>query len=236
MLTKKVTKIKKQVVKTKPKSEGLSLSVYDGSGKSQGRVTLPKEIFQAKISSTLLAQSLRVYSQNQRMGASSTKTRAEVSGGGRKPWRQKGTGRARVGSIRVPNWRGGGIVFGPKSRQIELNLSSKMRRKALFDAFTSKFLSKKIIVVSAFKTDGKTQKMQSFLKKLPIENFINKNVVLVIASSDEQILRSTRNLVNVEALRVGNLNTYKILASDWLIIEKEALKNLEEIFLKEKKH
>lgn len=234
-MPKKVEKKKAKITspKKRAKINGLSLSVYDAKGKSQGRVNLPKEIFDVKAPSSLLAQAVRVYLINQRKGTSSTKTRAEVAGGGRKPWRQKGTGRARVGSIRVPHWRGGGIVFGPKPRDFELRLPNKMRRRALFSALSDKFLNRKVVCVSSFKNDGKTKKMKMFLEKLPIENFEKQDLLLVLAEVDEKTIRSARNLEHVEVSQAKDLNTYQVLKNDWLIIEKDALKKLSETFLRE---
>lgn len=229
-----VKKAKKESPKKKARLDGLSLSLYDPRGKSIGRVSLPKEIFGVKKVPRLLAQAVRVYITNQRRVTASTKTRAEVSGGGKKPWRQKGTGRARVGSIRVPHWRGGGVVFGPKPRDFKLALPAKMRRKALFGALSDKFSQGKIILTTSFESDGKTRKMKAFLEKLPIEDFKKQNIFLVLAQSDEKTIRSARNLENVTISQAKDLNTYQVLTNNWLVIEKDALKKLSETFLKEK--
>lgn len=225
-------KDKNKIPKKEVKKNGLSLSLYDANGKSAGKIGLPKEVFSVKVPPSLLAQAVRVHIINQREGTASTKTRAEVSGGGRKPWRQKGTGRARVGSIRVPHWRGGGVVFGPKPRNFHLKLPDKMRRKALFGALSDKFSQGKILLTASLKTDGKTKKMKTLLKKLPIEDLNKQNILLVLAQADEKTIRSARNLTNMVTLQAEDLNTFEVLAAHWLVMEKEVPKKLSEIFLK----
>src|SRR5581483_11661290 len=145
MTEKKSSVTRKATVKTDvkaapaPKKLGkLEKEVFDMSGKIAGTVQLPEEVFGAKVNEALLSQAMRVYSSNTHQGTSSTKTRAEVRGGGRKPWRQKGTGRARQGSTRAPHWRGGGVIFGPKPRDLSLDLPLKMRRAALRSALSAR--------------------------------------------------------------------------------------------------
>lgn len=229
---KKVKKNKIDSEKKEAKKNGLSLAVYNAQGKVADREALPKDIFQVKTPPFLLAQAARVYLLNKRRRTASTKTRAEVRGGGRKPWRQKGTGRARVGSIRVPHFRGGGVVFGPKPQNTSLNLPRKMRQRAFLGALTEKFLEKKIVLVSSLKTDGKTKNMLTFLKKLPIETFEKQSVLLVMTDADEKTIQSVSNLDNVTTLRVQSLNTYQVLASDFLVLEKGVIEKLKNIFLK----
>lgn len=221
--------------KANPKKSQLALDVYDPEGKVVGFENLPKEIFSVSAPKDLLAQAVRVHLAGARKGTSSTKTRAEVRGGGRKPWRQKGTGRARAGSIRDPQWRGGGIVFGPKPRDFSLSLPKKMRKLALLAVLSEKLKEKKIICVEGFsKLKGKTKQFLEFLSKLPIDDDKNKKILLISAKKNEQVIRSVRNLKNLSWVNIGSLNLYQVLNNDFLLLEKEALASLGDLFLKKK--
>lgn len=221
---KTVKTIKTQEKKAKD-TKTLSVPVVDLNGKSS-RVTLPGEIFRVKVKPEILAQAVRVYLGNQRAGTARTKTRAEVRGGGRKPWRQKGTGRARQGSIRAPQWRGGGIVFGPGNRNYSLHLLKKMKRKALAGAISQKFAKGEIRFVDNFeKIKPKTAELVKALEKLDL----SKNKILwIVDGNSRNLLRAGRNLPQLTFSRVESLNTYQILNCQTLVFNKSSLEKLKE--------
>ena len=162
-----------------------------------------------------------------RQGTHSTKTRAEVSGGGRKPWRQKGTGNARQGSIRSVQWRGGGIAFGPKPRDYSKKQNRKVRRLALKSALTYKATDKEIVLLDEIKFEtNKTKEMVNLLNKLELTN---AKVLLVVSELDENICLSSRNLGNVKVVLPEEVNTYDVVNSDKMVITESALKHLEEV-------
>jgi len=222
----------KQAVKDR-----LALNVYDTDGKIVGVRQLPKEIFSVTASGNLLAQSVRVHLANCRKGTASTKNRGEVRGGGRKPWRQKGTGRARAGSIRDPQWRGGGVVFGPKPRDFSLSLSKRMKRLALFGSLSAKLKEKKIICVDGLsKLSGKTKEFSNFLTKTPIVNDKNKKILLILAKKSEKVARSVKNIKNLSLVTLKNLNSYQILKNDFLLFDKEALAGITNLITEDSKN
>jgi len=215
--SKSVRTKKKTVVTT---AKGLSASVYDINGRAQGTVTLPKEFFGQKPNEKLLAQAVRVYFANQSSHKASTKTRSEVRGGGAKPWRQKGTGRARAGSKRSPLWVGGGIVFGPRPRNVQLVLPKKMKKKALICALSSQSLSGHIKIISNFdKLKPKTKLAQNLLNKL---NATEKTLV-VLENPKQNVRLALRNIPNVVVDLAINLNAYKVLTAKNLLISKGAI-------------
>lgn len=224
--------VKKQplAVSTKTKSQKkpaspLVAQAFDIQGKPQGRVALPKDIFGLKPNPRLLAQAVRVYFNNQSKHAGSTKTRGEVRGGGAKPWRQKGTGRARAGSIRSPLWVGGGVVFGPKSRDVKLDLPKKMRRKALLYALSEKSNSGQIKVLSNLeKIEPKTKNVVNLLKKMEIKG----NTLLVISGDNRNVKLASRNIPQVSICDAPNLNAYEIVRNGQILFSKEALQELHE--------
>lgn len=208
------------VVAKTTKSTGLTVKVIDMTGKSVGTVILPKEIFGQTTNQQLLAQAMRVYKANSIKSTSHTKTRGEVRGGGKKPWRQKGTGNARAGSIRSPLWRGGGITFGPRYRDIKLTLPQKMRHKALIYALSQKATAGEINVISNVeKITPKTKPVSQLLKKLNA----GKNTLLVISQKNENVKMATRNIQSLTVEPVQNLNAYEVLNNNNLLISKEAL-------------
>jgi len=219
---KKVTKIRKI---QKPKEERLSIPLYNQKGEVAGRISLPKEIFGQKPNRSLLSQAARVYLDRQKPPTASTKTRAEVAGGGRKPYRQKGTGRARAGSIRSPLWRGGGIIFGPKPLSAPRQLPKKMRQKALATALSEKLTEKSLTIVDKldFK-EPKTKKAADFLAKNPLRE--KKKILLVLADKTEATVKSFRNLQKVEITRALDLNTLEVLKFPGLIFTLEAVDKL----------
>lgn len=213
------------------KSQKIKTDVYDVNGKAVGTVELPKEIFGAKINNQLMAQAVRVYLANQRRGTASTKTRGEVAGSTRKIYRQKGTGRARHGSIRAPIFVHGGVVFGPKPRDYSLKLSKKMRKVALFSALSAKVKDGGIKVVSGLeKITPKTKFMTLVLQKLGLLNK-NEKILLVLPKKLEEIQRAARNIQNVEIIYAYQLNTYDILRNKTLFLLKDSIAALEKHFL-----
>lgn len=225
--------IKKVIKKTKPApieavlkegKEKLSAPFFDAKGESLNSLALNEAIFGQKVNKKLLAQFVRVYLANQAVPSAHTLTRGEVAGGGKKPWRQKGTGRARAGSIRAPHWRGGGVVHGPRQVKVDLVMNQKMRRLALKEALASKLNEKQLLVIEKFNLkEPKTKEVSLYLKKLPL----GKRNVLVIDSPEENILKATRNLKAISVESSLNLNAYQVLASDRVIFFKEALEALE---------
>jgi large subunit ribosomal protein L4 len=185
---------------------------------------LKSEIFGIKVRPHLLQQVVVMQLKNRRAGTASTKTKGFVRGGGKKPWRQKGTGRARAGSTRSPLWVGGGTIFGPQARDYSYRLPKKARRKALLSALSSKNQDGKIIVVDKLElAEPKTKVMQKVLEDLQV-----KNALIVIPQPDDKVERSARNLPAVKVLRVEGLNVYDLLHHEHLILTEEALKLIEE--------
>jgi large subunit ribosomal protein L4 len=186
--------------------------------------TLKEEIFGAKTRPHLLHQAVVMQLANRRAGTASTKSKGFVSGGGKKPWRQKGTGRARAGSIRSPIWVGGGTTFGPQPRDYSYRMPRKARREALLSALSLKNRDGKIIVVDKFELEAaKTKLMAKALADLSVQS-----ALVVIAEADEKIERSARNLPKVKVLRVEGLNVYDLMRYEHLILTDGALKLLEE--------
>lgn len=185
---------------------------------------LKEEIFGAKTRPHLLHQTIVMQLANRRSGTAATKSKGFVSGGGKKPWRQKGTGRARAGSIRSPIWVGGGTIFGPQPRDYTYRMPRKARREALLSALSSKHRDGKIIVVDKFQfEEAKTKLMVKALADLKVES-----ALVVIAQSDDKVERAGRNLAKVKVLRVEGLNVYDLVRYDHLILTEEALKLLQE--------
>ncbi len=189
-----------------------------------GQVDLPDEIFACPVNEALLWEMVRMQQANRRQGTHSTKTRAEVRGGGRKLWRQKGTGRARVGSRRSPLWRGGGAVFGPRLRDYGYTMPKKKRKLALRSALASKARDGELLVLDALELPGiKTKALAQALGALGIDN-----ALIVIPEKDEVIEKSARNLPKVKVLRVEGLNVYDVLCYDKLVLLRGALEKLQE--------
>jgi large subunit ribosomal protein L4 len=237
MATKQKTTTKKEKTKKetpKAKKKGLEAPLYDREGKVVGKVVLSEEIFNQKSNDKLVAQAARIYLSNQKPKTASTKTRAEISGGGRKPHRQKGTGRARVGSIRVPQWRGGGVVFGPRPTSSLLSLPKKVRQKALCIALSSKYSQNSLIFIEKLSLkEPKTKKASEILTKLPLKN--KKRVLLILEKPEEPVIKSFRNLKGLEINRALDLNVLNVLKSSGLIFTLPALQSLQERFKYEPK-
>lgn len=190
-------------------------------------IELNDEIFNIEINEHVVYLVVKNILANKRQGTQSAKTRAEVRGGGRKPWRQKGTGRARQGSIRSPQWRGGGIVFAPKPRDYSYTTPKKVRRLAMKSALTSKVQEKELIIVDNFVMDApKTKTFASYLQAMGA----NKKALFVTADGDATVTKSARNIEGVKTLTVGTLNVYDILKYDSLILTKDALDKIVEVY------
>lgn len=204
--------------------------ILDEKGKKTEEIALDDKIFGVKPNEKLIAQYVRVFMANQRQGTSSTKTRAEVSGSGAKPWAQKGLGRARAGSKRSPLWRHGGIVHGPKPKSWNLSLPKKMKTNALFSALSLKEMDKRIFVVN--KLDFSKPETKKVLKLL--ENLNLRNKVLFVTEGENEILKkSLSNIRGVEAVNFNVLNTYQVLNFDNLIFEKKAVESFQKKYKKE---
>ena len=207
------------------------LEMKNLKGEKVKDIKLNDNVFEIVPNDVVLHDAIVLAMANQRQGTHSTKTRAEVSGGGRKPWRQKGTGNARQGSIRAVQWRKGGIAFGPKPRDYSKKQNRKERRLALKSALTYLARDNGIIVVDSIKFEtNKTKEMVNFLTKL---NVNDNKVLLVINELDENVCLSSRNLGNVLVALPSEVNTYDVLNCDNMVITSEALKNLEEVLTDE---
>ena len=203
------------------------LAVLDMAGKEVGSVELSDAIFGIKPNMTVMHELVVNYLANRRQGTQSALTRAEVSGGGRKPWRQKGTGHARQGSIRAPQWRHGGIVFAPKPRSYRFKVNKKVRRLAMKSAFSSKLIDSEIIILDSITMDEyKTKTVVNMLNALNIE----KKALIVLPEVNDKIIKSSRNIPGVRTSQVNNLNVYDILNAGKLVILKDALTKIEEVY------
>lgn len=204
----------------------ITVKVLNMSGSEVGSVELNENIFGVEVNEHVMHQAVVQYLANQRQGTKSAKTRAEVRGGGRKPWRQKGTGRARQGSIRSPQWTGGGVVFAPKPRDFSFKLNKKVKRLALKSALTTKVNNEKFVVVDELKLNEiKTKEMKKVLDSLNV----NKGLV-VLEENNKNVLLSTRNIPNVKTAGVNTINVYDILKYESFVITKEALAKIEEVY------
>ncbi len=203
------------------------VALYDMSGAQIGELELNDSVFGIEPNKAIMYDFVKMQLANKRVGTSSTKTRAEVSGGGKKPWRQKGTGRARVGSSRNPVWTGGGIAFGPKPRDYSYRLPRKARRLAMKSALSSKVLENNIIVVDQLSFDEpRTKQMVATLQALNS----GKKTLVVTANGDPNVSKSARNIPGVKPLRVDFINVYDLLKYDTLLITRDAVARVEEVY------
>ena len=202
----------------------MQAKVLNLQGQEVSKLTLSDEVFKAPYNEALIHQAVVCYLTNQRQGTKSTLTRAEVAGGGRKPWRQKGTGRARQGSIRSPQWIHGGVVFAPKPRDFEKKMNAQMRRGAFISALSTMMAEKAIIVVDDMAIEPKTKVAVKVLEALKA----NRNVTVVTDGVNENALRAFSNLADVEVTTADILNTYDLVSSDYVVITKDAIKKIEE--------
>ena len=202
------------------------VSVYNIEGKEVGNIELNDAIFGVEINEHLVHMAVLQQLANKRQGTQSAKNRSEVRGGGRKPWRQKGTGHARQGSIRAPQWKGGGVVFAPKPRDYSFKLNRKEKRIALKSALTSRVVANKLIVVDELKFDEiKTKKMVAVLENLKV----NKALV-VLEEKNENVILSARNIPAVRTALTNTINVYDILKYDTLVVTKDAVAKIEEVY------
>ena len=209
----------------------MNYKVYDMKGAEAGTVELNDGIFAIPVNPIVIHEAVKQYLANQRQGTQSTLTRTEVRGGGRKPWRQKGTGRARQGSIRAPQWTHGGVALGPKPRCYRIAMSKNPYRLGLKSAFTSKVASEELIVVDSLAFDApKTKKMVEVLAALKVAG--KKALIVVDAKSDANdiVISSARNIEGVKTLYVNTLNVYDIIKHDVLIMTKDAVNKTEEVY------
>ena len=204
-----------------------SISVVDMEGKKVGTVDLSDSIFGIEPNTAVMHQVVLSYLAAQRQGTQSALTRAEVSGGGKKPWRQKGTGRARQGSTRAPQWTHGGIVFAPKPRDYRFTVNKKEKRLALKSALSAKAADSDIIVVDTIATgEYKTKKMVAMLSAIGAE----KKTLIVLPEIDNQTIKSAGNIPGVKTAQVNTINVYDILNADKLVIAKDAVSKIEEVY------
>lgn len=202
-----------------------SVTVYNTEGQAVGELELSNKVFGAEINRALMHDAVVMYLANQRVGTASTKTRGEVRGGGRKPWRQKGLGRARHGSIRSPLWVGGGTVFGPKPRDYRQQMPKKARRQALRSALSAKVKAGELVVLDRLELkEPKTRLMAGVLKNLQAPK-----ALVVTAAPDETVIRSSRNLPGVETGVAKDLNVYQVLKYPKLIMTRDAVAVVEEV-------
>ncbi len=203
-----------------------TVGLFNIEGKKVGDVTLNESVFNVEVNKAVLHQVVVAQLANKRQGTQSAKTRAEVRGGGIKPWRQKGTGRARQGSIRSPQWAGGGIVFAPKPREYRVSLPKSMRRVAMKSALTAKVLENEMIVLESLELDApKTKSIVAMLKAFDV-----KKALIVTAESNANVYKSGRNVEGIQVMPVNNINVYDLLKYDNLIITKDAVSMLEEVY------
>jgi large subunit ribosomal protein L4 len=203
-----------------------NVSVYNMEGKAVGSIELNDAIFGVEVNEHLVHLAVVQQLANKRQGTQSAKTRAEVSGGGRKPWRQKGTGHARQGSTRSPQWKGGGIVFAPKPRDYSFKLNRKEKRLALKSALTSRVAAEKIYVLDELSFDEiKTKKMAAVLEGLNV----NKALV-VLGDKNENVVLSARNIPSIRTALPNTINVYDILKYDTLVLTKDAVAKIEEVY------
>jgi large subunit ribosomal protein L4 len=204
-----------------------SVSVLDTAGNKVGTMKLKDEIFGIEPNKYAMHMAVVNYLANQRQGTQSTLTRSEVSGGGKKPWRQKGTGRARQGSTRSPQWTHGGIALGPKPRDYRFTLNKKVRRLALQSALSDKAATKDLIVIDALELENiKTAEMVKILTALGCTG----KTLIVIPEKNDVIVKSARNIEGTKTALVNTINTYDIINSDKMVIVKSAVKQIEEVY------
>ena len=203
-----------------------NVSVYNMEGKEVGTIELNDSVFGVEINEHLVHMAVVQQLANNRQGTQKAKTRSEVSGGGRKPWRQKGTGHARQGSTRSPQWTGGGVVFAPVPRDYSFKLNKKEKRAALKSALTSRVVDGKFIVVDELKLDEiKTKKFQAVMDNLKVSK-----ALVVLGDMDKNVILSARNIPNINTAQVNSINVYDILKGDTIVVTKDAVAKIEEVY------
>ncbi len=206
--------------------KAIKVAMYNIAGEKVGDVQLSENVFGTEVNESVLHACVKAYLANQRQGTQSALTRAEVSGGGIKPWRQKGTGRARQGSTRSPQWTHGGIVFAPKPRDYRLNVNKKVKRLAMKSALSSKANDNTVVVFDALDIEApKTKQMVKVLNAVNVSR-----ALIVLPEKDEIVERAAGNIPGVKTTLVGTLNVYEILKYDTLILTKDSLAKIEEVY------
>ena len=203
------------------------VAVLDMAGKEVGSIDLSEAVFGMEPNKSVMLHMVKNYLANQRQGTQSALTRAEVSGGGKKPWRQKGTGHARQGSTRAPQWTHGGIVFAPKPRDYSYTVNKKVRRLAMKSAFSAKVAENEMVVIDAITMDEyKTKTIAAMLKAVGAE----KKALIVLPEVNEKVIASAANIPGVKTAQVNTLNVYDILNADMFIVAKDAVAKIEEVY------
>ena len=204
-----------------------NVKLYDMKAKEVGTLELSDALFNVDYNEAVIHQAVVARLANERQGTKSTLTRSEVRGGGAKPWRQKGTGRARQGSIRSPQWIKGGVVFAPKSRDFSKKMNSKAKAVALLSALSQKIRDDEVIFVDQIQVaQPKTKEMAAFLKAFNLE----KTVLLVMDNNDESVLRASANIAKISTLPVDQINTYDVVKNAKIVISKQAVQQIEEVY------
>ena len=204
-----------------------NIKVYKMDGTEAGEMTLSEKVFGAEYNEALIHQAVVTRLANERQGTKSTLTRTEVRGGGRKPWRQKGTGNARQGSIRAPQWIKGGVVFAPKSRDFSKDMNKKAKIAALISALSKKVSDGELVVVDSLQVkEGKTKEMAAFQKALKLD----KTAVVVMDNNDERVILAARNLEKLYTLPVAQISTYEVVANAKVVLTKAAVEKIEEVY------
>ena len=203
-----------------------NVSVYNMQGKEVEKIELSDAVFGVEVNENLVHLAVVAQLANQRQGTQKAKTRSEVSGGGRKPWRQKGTGHARQGSIRAPQWKGGGVVFAPVPRDYSLGMNKKEKRAALKSALTSRVEAGKLIVLDELTLpEVKTKNFAAVLDALKLDK-----ALVVLDSIDQNVILSARNIPTVKTTQVGTLNVYDVMKYATVVVTKKAVQNIEEVY------
>ena len=203
-----------------------NVTVYNMEGNEVGTMELNDAVFGVEINEHLVHLAVVRQLANNRQGTQKAKTRSEVSGGGRKPWRQKGTGHARQGSIRAPQWTGGGVVFAPVPRDYEVKMNKKERRAALKSALTSKVQENKLVVVDSLAlAEAKTKEMQKVLTNLKADK-----ALIVTAGDDQNVVLSARNIADVQTATVNTINVYDVMKHNTVVVTKDAVASIEEVY------
>ena len=203
-----------------------NVTVYNMEGNEVGTMELNDAVFGVEINEHLVHLAVVRQLANNRQGTQKAKTRSEVSGGGRKPWRQKGTGHARQGSIRAPQWTGGGVVFAPVPRDYEVKMNKKERRAALKSALTSKVQDNKLVVVDSLTlAEAKTKEMQKVLTNLKADK-----ALVVTADDDQKVVLSARNIADVQTATVNTINVYDVMKHNTVVVTKDAVASIEEVY------
>ncbi len=203
------------------------VNVYDMTGKAVSEIELSSSVFEITPNVSVMHTVVKAYLANQRQGTQSAKTRSEVSGGGRKPWRQKGTGRARQGSIRAVQWKGGGVAFAPKPRDYRLSVNKKVRALAMRSALSAKLASGELVVVDQINMDEyKTKKVVEMLKALNVD----RKALLVLADKNDYLVKSAANIPGVKTALTNTINVYDILNGGKFVVTVDAIKRIEEVY------